>query len=176
MKDELLASRAAELQRSQELQQHGIETAGSDKAEACSSKRQRLHDSSVSPLDKDVILDRVFRFVEGGDHLYFGGVSRRWRGRYLRHCVQNAAFMNEGKCVTRHRSALMTESRLQLALSNGLTVKDWTFATRTQAKLICYHCLEPERVMALLRVLGVPWSTDLCYHAAGYDKLALLQW
>jgi hypothetical protein len=70
----------------------------------------------------------------------------------------------------------MTESRLQLALSSGLTVTDWTFATSKKAKLICYHSLEPEKAIALLRVHGVPWSTMLCAGAAYFNNLTLLQW
>jgi glycerophosphoryl diester phosphodiesterase len=52
----------------------------------------------------------------------------------------------------------MTESRLQLALSSGLSVKDWTFDNVPRAALICLHSLEPDKVMTLLRVHDVPWS------------------
>jgi hypothetical protein len=78
--------------------------------------------------------------------------------------------------VTRHRSVLMTESRLQLALSSGLIVTHWTFDTWSQAELLCKHSLEPTEVMTLLRLHGVPWSTLLCDGAAYCNKLSLLQW
>jgi hypothetical protein len=173
-KDEFLASRAVELQRCHELLQQRSAIAGSDAAD--SRKRQRLHDSSVLPLDRDEVLDRVFRFVGGGDHLYVSGVSRRWRGRYLGHCAQNSTSDIEGKCVTRRRSVLMTESRLQVALNSGLTLTGWSFSSGSRADLICKHSLEPERVLVLLRMLGVLWSSDLCRCAAYCNKLALLQW
>jgi hypothetical protein len=95
-KHELLASRAAELQRSQELLMHSIAIPEVIVAAGDSSKRQRLHDSStVPPLDRNEILDHVFRYVGGGDHLYVDGVTRRWRGRYLRYCVQNSCFEHD---------------------------------------------------------------------------------
>jgi hypothetical protein len=146
-KDQLLASRAAELQRcKEELLQYRVATPGSDAAAADSSKRQRLHHSSSStesPLDRDDILDHVFSFVGGGDHLYTGGVNRRWRGRYLRHCVISTTNELDKKFVTRHRSELMSKRRLQLALSSGLTVTDWNLDNQQCALQICEHSLEP---------------------------------
>jgi hypothetical protein len=50
----------------------------------------------------------------------------------------------------------MTESRLQLALSSGLTVTGWTFSSWHKADLICRYSLEPEAVMTLLRDHGAP--------------------
>jgi hypothetical protein len=174
-KDELPASRAAELQRCMALLQHSTSTPASDALAPDSSKRQRLQESSALPLDRDDILDHVFKLVGGADHLYVGGVSRRWRGTYLRHCAQNSCFDFDKKLVTRHRSVLMTKRRLQLALSSGLTVTDWNVDTPQKADLFCKHSLEPEKVMTLLRVHGVPWSIDLCTRAAFYNKLTLLQ-
>eukprot|EP00953_Heterococcus_sp_UTEX-ZZ885_P010042 5870-Heterococcus_DN1.PRE.2 len=111
-KDELLASRAAEVQRCQELLQHTRKgsAAESDAVAADSSKRQRLQDCSVSPLVRDDVLDHVFSYVGGGDHLYTGGVSRRWRGRYIQYCTQHSSAESDKKLVTRHRSVLMTEA------------------------------------------------------------------
>jgi hypothetical protein len=70
----------------------------------------------------------------------------------------------------------MTESRPQLALRSGLAVKGWTFSQQSRAELICEHSLEPERVMTLLKLHGVPWDELLCTCAAAYAKLPLLQW
>jgi hypothetical protein len=177
-KAKLLASRTAELQRcKQELLQHRGVTYGSDAAAGDKSKRQRLHSSNAeSPLGRDDLLDAVFSFVGGGDHLYMGGVSKRWRGRYIQYCVQNSTAAVDSKLMTRQRSILMTESRLQLALSSGLTVTGWSFDTQQNALQICHYSLEPEKVVALLRVHGVPWSTMLCIAAAISNKLRLLQW
>eukprot|EP00953_Heterococcus_sp_UTEX-ZZ885_P007512 4544-Heterococcus_DN1.PRE.1 len=68
------------------------------------------------------------------------------------------------------------ESRLQLALSSGLALNNWTCDGVIHTALICKRSLEPEKVMALLRVHGVPWSTMLCIGAASFNKLALLKW
>jgi hypothetical protein len=65
--------------------------------EACQSAEiSEAHDASgqqrqeklarcvcTSPLEKVDVLDVVLSFVGRGEHLYVGGVSRRWRGRYL---------------------------------------------------------------------------------------------
>jgi hypothetical protein len=177
-KHELLMNRAEEIQWLKSLAASADTEAASTSAALAAqlaAKRQRLHDSSVSPLDRDV-LDYVFSFVGGGDYLCVGGVSRRWRGKYMQYCVHNSTSELDGKLVTRLRSVLMTESRLQLALSSGLTVEGWTFDKQPQAELICKHSLEPEKVMTLLRAHGVPWSTMLCTGAAILSKLALLQW
>jgi hypothetical protein len=174
-KDELLASRSAELQRCQQLLLGRITRSEMDAAAADSRKRQRLHDAD-SPLERDDLLDYVFSYVGGGDHLYTGGVCRRWRGLYVSHCINSTSNELDKKFVTRNRSALMTESRLHLALSSGLTVTDWRFDTWQKTELICYCSQAPEKVMTLLRLHGVPWSTELCASAAFNNKLALLQW
>jgi hypothetical protein len=95
----------------------------------------------------------------------------------MQYCAsQTVTSDGDDKLLTRHRSVLMTENRLQLALRSGLVVTDWTFDTWSEADLICIHSLEPAKVMKLLRVHGVPWSTQLCHGAAFYSKLVLLQW
>jgi hypothetical protein len=177
-KDELLASRSAELQHCHQLLLGRTTRSELDAAAADSSKRQRLHSSTdaESPLERDDLLDDVFSYVGGGDHLYTGGVCRRWRGLYLSHCINSTSNELDKKFVTRNRSALMTESRLQLALSSGLSIEGWRFATWQSADLICKHSLEPERVVALLRVHGMTWCIELCNSAAYFNKLALLQW
>jgi hypothetical protein len=105
-------------QRCQELLQHRTLTPESVTAAADRGKRQRLIDSSVSPLGKDEVIDAVFGFVGGGEHLYITGVSKRWRDRYLEHCVKNfTCYYRDGKFVTRSRSFLVSENRPQLALT-----------------------------------------------------------
>eukprot|EP00953_Heterococcus_sp_UTEX-ZZ885_P009472 5574-Heterococcus_DN1.PRE.1 len=150
-KDKLLASQAADLQHCQELLRHRTLTPESITAAADNSKRQRLpHGTSVSPLDKDEVIDAVFGFVGGGEHLYVSGVSKRWRDRYLEHCVKNS--------------------------TSGLRVSDYTLESQSNLQLICCESLEPEKVITLLRLHGAPWSTTLCNKAALYGNLALLQW
>jgi hypothetical protein len=191
-KDEVTACKEALLSRSaKELQQYQNSTAskksaaaGDDRpdAEQPCSKRQRLHSSSssnvkeASALDKDEVLDHVYGFVGGGDHLYVGGVSRRWRGRYMQYCAQNCSSDYDKKLVTKQRNVLMSASRLQLALISGLAVANWTFQKWSRAELVCQYSLEPQQVMTLLRVHGVRWSSTLCDVAAKQSKLALLQW
>jgi hypothetical protein len=197
---ELLSSRAEEVARLSSLVQTSAGlcarvTTMEVEAGTSATKRQRSQDSSsngngnssssssscscstvTSVLERDELLDKIFSYVGGGDHLYVAGVSRKWRGNYLTHCVQYGSSKVGGKLMTRRRNVLLTESRLQLALSSGLTVAGWTFDKEVNAELIYKHSLEPEKVMTLLRVHGVPWSTLLCDGAAYYNKLAFLQW
>jgi hypothetical protein len=145
------------------------------------TKRQRLHDScgtdsDASLFDRDDLLNHVFSYVGGGDHLHTGGVSKSWRDRYIHYCVRTSVCSHDAKLVTDGRSVLMTKARLQQVLRSGLTVAGWTFDKMQKAALVCECSLEPEKVMALLRAHGVPWSTMLCNSAAFCNKLALLQW
>jgi hypothetical protein len=184
MKDELLAakdqlllaSKGAAAPTAEEPQQYK----GSDQHSDERAKRPRLQSSSsferAAPLDKDEVLDQVFSYVGGGDHLYVGGVSRRWKGKYLRHCVLHSTSEHDQKLVTRHRSAVLTEGRLKLALASGLSVKEWDMGRTDYAELICKRSTEPQQVIALLRVHGVPWDASLCNYVALYAKLQLLQW
>jgi hypothetical protein len=194
MKEELVASKEAQLASQGELlasRTEGMERLQTelqlrDASLDDNSKRQRVHNNSsnssscccaaLSPLDKNELLDHVFSYAGGGDHLFIAGVSRRWRGRYLRHCIINSCSKFGEKFVTRHRSAIITESRLQLALISGLSVAGWSFASWSYASPICKHSLQPEKVLAVLRLHGVPWDQLLCSLAAANDKLALLKW
>jgi hypothetical protein len=83
----------------------------------------------------------VFGYIGGGDHLYVGGVSKRWRGRYLQYCVQNGTAVHSKKLVTRHRSVLKTKRGLQLALASGLSVQGWVMSTQPFAEMTCKHSL-----------------------------------
>jgi hypothetical protein len=128
-KDQLLASTEGHTARSAKvLNQHE----GSEQQSGESVKRQRLHNSSgfagASPLNRDEVLDQIFSYVGGGDHLFAAGVSRRWRDRYLRHCALHSTGKRDEVYVTSHRHALLTERTLLLALNSGLSVKDWTMS------------------------------------------------
>jgi hypothetical protein len=147
-KSDLIVYAAEELQQyksGQRVHSGAAVTAPGDRAAgACNGVREQQHSSSPEePLEKDDILDHIFGFVGGGDHLYTAGVSRRWRGRYLRHCVLNCTHKREKKHVTRHRSVVMTADRLKLALSSGLSVAGWAMSTPAYAELIGKHSTEP---------------------------------
>jgi septal ring factor EnvC (AmiA/AmiB activator) len=79
LKDEVRSIRKSEPRNPRESQA----------APVAQRKRQHVSSSSsgssstdtTAPLDKDYILDNVFGYVGGGDHLYIAGVNRRWRGR-----------------------------------------------------------------------------------------------
>jgi hypothetical protein len=140
----------------------------------CSSNSSNVE--VASPLDKAEILDHVFGFVGGGDHAYTAGVSRRWRARYMQYCAQDSSAKHDKKCVTRHRSVLMTESRLQLAKAYGLDIAAFDLHNARCTDTLCQHSLEPQQVITVLRVHGVQWGNTLCCSAAFYDRLSLLQW
>jgi hypothetical protein len=90
--------------------------------------------------------------------------------------VLNCTHKREKKRKTRHRSALISANRLKLALQCGLSVKKWSMEKTTYTDAIGLHLVEPQQVMALLRLHGVPWDTMLCSNAALHSKLPLLQW
>jgi hypothetical protein len=125
------------------------------------------------------VLDHVFSFVGGGDYLNVAGVDRRWRGRYFRYCVlygkskQNKKYK---KFVTRHRSTIMSESRLQHAKRSGFCITKLDLTQDEDAEMICKLSLEPKQVVTVLRVHGVPWDDVICSSAALYRKLDMLQW
>jgi hypothetical protein len=139
-----------------------------------------VHDSNssrqASPLDRDELLDQIFSYVGGGDHLFVAGVSRRWRGRYLQYCADKSTLEHDLKFATTCTSAIISEGRLQHAKQHGFRITDVDITQSKYARLICKYSLEPERVVTLLRLHGVPWDTVICRTAAFYGKLSLLQW
>jgi hypothetical protein len=49
------------------------------------SKRARIAaGGDAFPLEKDEILDGVFSFVGLGEYFFAAGLSRRWKGRYIK--------------------------------------------------------------------------------------------
>jgi hypothetical protein len=195
-KVEVIACKEAVLSRTaEELQQYKSSAAsskpvaaGGDRidAEQPCRKRQRVHNSSssfevASPLDKDEILDHVFRYVGGGDHLYVGGVSRRWRGRYMQYCAEVSSSKRVKKLLTGQRNVLISASRLQLALSSGLAVAGWTFDPWScDAELECTRSLEPQQVLTLLQWLhssSCPWGENsVLMNASRGGSVAMLEW
>jgi hypothetical protein len=175
----LLASKEAAARTAEELQQYQSSDHHSDERVKRPPRLQSSCSCScekTSPLDKDEVLDQVFSFVGGGDHLYAAAVSRRWRGRYLLYCGLTGTSKYNKKLVTTHRSAVLTESRLQIALASGVSAEKWDMSNPAYAELICKRSTEPQKVMALLRLHGVLWAGTLCTYAAFHGKLLLLQW
>jgi hypothetical protein len=168
-KDALIMQTKAELQRYRDSA-HPVTSSGIQQLQHNGSKCQ-----VASPFDKDKVLDQVFSNVGGGEHLFVGGVNRKWRGRYLRYCVLTSTSEHDNKFVTRHRSVLMIENRLKLAMSSGLSVEGWS-SKWCYTELLCVHSLEPQKVLTRLRLHGVPWHDWLCSCAALHGKLQLLQW
>jgi hypothetical protein len=105
-------------------------------------KRTRLVDDRSgnlrSALDKDELLDTVFSYVGVGDYFFAAGVCRRWRGRYLKLCYNEAAADKAEKLRTTYSSAFMTAARLQLAFKSGLEVEE----LHDYKKSCCRHCCE----------------------------------
>eukprot|EP00953_Heterococcus_sp_UTEX-ZZ885_P010725 6256-Heterococcus_DN1.PRE.4 len=127
----------------------------------------------------DVILDRVFGYVGRGDHLHVAGVCRNWRGRYmqLKACSFSEARLLSGvRTGTRHRSALMSLSRLQCAKACGLKVTTINLTKDAYAEAVCQQSPEPLAVVTELRLHGSTWSETLCSHAAFNSELQLLIW
>jgi hypothetical protein len=73
--------------------------------------KQQCHRSVVASLDKDNLLDTVFSYVGIGEYFYAAGVSRSWRGRYIKLCY-NKSRKQENKLCTRYCSATVTAARL----------------------------------------------------------------
>jgi hypothetical protein len=94
----------------------------------------------------------------------------------MQHCVRHTSADLDGQFVTRHLSVLMTASRLQHALSSGLEVQCWSFSELSLVIPIVESSIEPKDVIALLRLHGLSWGTELCTIAAICKNLALLQW
>jgi septum formation topological specificity factor MinE len=121
------------------------------------SLQQRVH-SYVSFLDKDV-LDVVFSYVGLGDFLYTGAVCRRWRGRYIKLCYENAAEGQTEKLRTSYRSPLITAARLQLALDSGLKMTELQQHKRKFALAVATHLLDPISVLSLAKLYDMAWPS-----------------
>eukprot|EP00953_Heterococcus_sp_UTEX-ZZ885_P003353 2338-Heterococcus_DN1.PRE.8 len=180
-KNEALAALSAENMavKTKQLQQCSV-----NETENTAARQHRRHGvasfrscEGASPLDNDEILDQIFSYVGGGDHLYVAAVSRRWRGRYMQYCAQSKSSGQDKKFVTRHRSTIITESRLLHAKFNGFCIKErFDLTEEDYARLICKHSVEPEQVITVLRVHGVPWGDAICSAAAYCNRLSLLKW
>jgi hypothetical protein len=182
-KDQLAAKNEALLAMKDEnmaLKIKQVQPSCNDNASATQHKRRCVTAGSsnnvAASLDKDEILDEIFSYVGGGDHLYVAGVNRRWRGRYLQYCALHGKTNRAKKFVTRHRSAIITESRLQHAKLSEFRITNLDMTQDKHATVICKHSVEPERVITTLRVHGVPWGQMVCWNAAFYGRLGLLQW
>eukprot|EP00953_Heterococcus_sp_UTEX-ZZ885_P030275 16003-Heterococcus_DN1.PRE.3 len=137
-------------------------------------KLARFADDSASPLDKDELLDKVFGYVGLGEYIYAAGVSRRWRGRYLRICYTEAGPAGEKLC-TYYSSAIITTVRLQMALDSKLTMAALEQYSSFAEDLVWYS-LDPVNVITLAKVYDMKWSPRFTSTAARSDNLELLKW
>jgi hypothetical protein len=162
--------------KTEQLQQFSTHEA----TNALATEHTQQYDSSsidvTAALDRDELLDHVFSYVGGGDHLFVAGVNRCWRGEYLQYCAFHGKAKRTKKKATRYCSTIITESRLQHAKLNGFCIADLDITERKHAELICRQYQEPERVIAALRLRAASWDSMICENAAYYGKLGLLQW
>jgi cell division protein FtsB len=164
----------AQLQSTLSKQTGTTSASSADESQQHCKKLARRADDCVSPLDKDVILDEVFSFVGGGDYYYAAGVSRRWRGRYIKLCYTEAESDDDEKPWTSYKSAVMTAARLQLALDSGLTMAELEQSDNLAVNVVC--SVEPSSVLTLLKLYDMDWTTKFATAAADAEDLKLLQW
>jgi hypothetical protein len=129
-----------------------------------------------SPLSSDQILDAVFTYVGIGDYVYAGGVSRRWKGRYVKLCHSSAAKGKKDKLVTTYASALMTATRLQLAMDSRLELAGLHLNQCRTARIIVMSSLEPIALLSLLKLYDFKWGPWLTFFTASRNMPQLLQW
>jgi hypothetical protein len=137
-------------------------------------KRARLAEDRRSILERDDMLDLIFDYVGFGEYYYAAGVSRRWRGRYIKLCYNAVADKEAHKLCTSYGSALVTANRLQLALRAGLNMAQLQDYEDLSNDVV--NSLEPIAVLTVAKTYDMPWSEALCTDAAYYNKLKLLQW
>jgi hypothetical protein len=138
-------------------------------------KRARLAEDRRGFLERDDMLDLVFDYVGAGEYYYVAGVSRRWRGRYLKLCYNAAANKEAHKLCTSYSSALVTANRLQLALRAGLKMAQLREYEDFSHDVV-YSSLEPIAVLTLAKTYDMPWPVELCTDAAYSEDVELLKW
>jgi Ankyrin repeats (3 copies) len=131
---------------------------------------------STCPLDKDQLLDEVFSYVGAGEYIYAGGVCRRWKGRYIKLCYNQAAADQKHKLRTSYKSSIATAARLQLALRSGLTVQELAANEWRFAKNVISYSLNPVAVLSLAKTYDLSWAVCYTEVAAEAGDLQLLQW
>jgi hypothetical protein len=82
----------------------------------------------------------------------------------------------EQQFVTHCRSALVSDSRLALALACGHQASKWDFSKWSHAAALCRCSHAPVAVLARLRLFGVRWGSALWRNATLFGLLPLLQW
>ena len=134
----------------------------------CEDSVKRTARYRDSPLENDELLAAIFQAVGKREHMFAAAVSKRWSSCYL-------SKDSEYSCNTSYRSVLATDSRLQYALSAGLTVEHLQNWCKTLERDVC-SSLEPIAVLQLLRARGLKWTSELCVEAVCSNDLELLQW
>jgi hypothetical protein len=134
----------------------------------CEDNVKRTARYRDSPLENDELLAAIFQAVGKREHMFAAAVSKHWSSCYL-------SKDSEYSCNTSYRSVLATDSRLQYALSAGLTVEHVQNWCKTLERDVC-SSLEPIAVLQLLRARGLKWTSELCVEAVCSNDLELLQW
>jgi Ankyrin repeats (3 copies) len=140
------------------------------------SPKRLAADESTCPLDKDQLLDEVFSYVGIGEYIYAGGVCRRWKGRYIKLCYNQAAADQKDKLRTSYKSSIATAARLQLALRCGLTVQELAADEWRFARNVVTYSLNPIAVLSLAKTYDLSWAVCYTEVAAEANNLQLLQW
>jgi hypothetical protein len=131
--------------------------------------------AGTDPLGDDIILNTVFSYVGVGDYIYTAGVCRRWKGLYT--SLSYKAFPTEDtKLKTAYRSAVVTTSRLRLAMHCGLVMTDLSSDADNFAHNVLDQSVDPIAVLTLSKCYDMQWSCDLCWYAVDRNKLETLKW
>jgi hypothetical protein len=119
-------------------------------------------------------------FVGIGDYYYVASVCRNWRGRYMKLCGSTAAGADSTgvarELYTLHTNTVISESRLQLALDNGLAVQQLNLTHPVLVMTIFCRSFEPKKVLTLARLYGSAWSECTPACAAAATKYDMLMW
>jgi hypothetical protein len=115
---------------------------------------------SAHPLDKNDVLDTVRSFVGICEHLYVGGVSRKWRDRYLILLSRSKPMQpTRGSFYTAYGSVLNSAARFRWAINNKLRLASLLHKPRQMffAHTVATQSLDPTAVMRVARVHGLQW-------------------
>lgn len=128
--------------------------------------RKRLCTGTPGALN-DNLKHEILEFVGAEDRLYASSIDRNWLRAY-------DTFDDDNNSVTSCAAAMISISRLQIALDHGLDI------TR---KLYYRHecCFAAGAVASIETILyarqhGLPWNSTITAGAAGAGRLSFLKW
>jgi hypothetical protein len=133
----------------------------------------------TSPLDRDDVLGTVLSFVGIYDHLYIGGVSKRWRERGLLPLSRSKPMqLATIRFYTSYRSVFKSAARFQWAIDSKLELAELLHRRRQMffAHMVAAHSPDPAGVMSVARAHGLQWFGLLIQYALKYKNVELLLW